>query len=128
MSSNKKSELKIYLHEDIVNEKNLDVLTWWKQNSSSFLFWPKWQEIFLLFQFSTVASESCFKPGKIVLDCFRSSLTPQIVEALICCQDWIRSSNNPVAVEEILDDLENLAIGNLLFNSSFQLVSFILQL
>ncbi|KAF2301260.1 hypothetical protein GH714_021834 [Hevea brasiliensis] len=36
----------------------------------------------------------------------RSSLTPRIVEALICAQDWTRSSNCPINVEEDLEELE----------------------
>ncbi|KAF2289425.1 hypothetical protein GH714_036119 [Hevea brasiliensis] len=36
----------------------------------------------------------------------KSSLTPRIVEALICAQDWTRSSNCPINVEEDLEELE----------------------
>nr|GEY78808.1 hypothetical protein [Tanacetum cinerariifolium] len=41
-----------------------------------------------------------------VLDSFRTSLTLQIVEALIYCQDWIRSSHVPINLEEKIKDLE----------------------
>nr|GEW96780.1 zinc finger BED domain-containing protein RICESLEEPER 2-like [Tanacetum cinerariifolium] len=41
-----------------------------------------------------------------MLDSFKTSLTPQIVEALICCQDWILSSHAPIDVEEKIEDLE----------------------
>ena len=65
----------------------------------------------LAFPISTVASKSAFSTGGRVLDPFRSSLTPRIVEALICTQDWIRSSNSPILVEEAIDDVENLEQG-----------------
>ncbi|XP_057965406.1 zinc finger BED domain-containing protein RICESLEEPER 2-like [Malania oleifera] len=38
---------------------------------------------------STVALESAFSTSGCVLDTFRSSSTPKIVQALICTQDWI---------------------------------------
>ena len=37
----------------------------------------------------TVASESAFSLGGRILDQFRSSLSPQIVEALVCTKDWL---------------------------------------
>ncbi|CAI0382939.1 unnamed protein product, partial [Linum tenue] len=51
---------------------------------------------------STVASESTFSTGGRVLDSFRTSLSPEVVEALICCEDWIRSSDS-----ELVDDGED---------------------
>ncbi|CAN1324687.1 Putative AC transposase [Linum perenne] len=61
---------------------------------------------------STVASESCFSTGGRVLDNFRSSLTPQIVEALICAEDWLRTSYKGISNEERLEDLQALDQGN----------------
>ncbi|CAN1290873.1 Putative AC9 transposase [Linum perenne] len=56
---------------------------------------------------STIPSESAFSTGGQVLDLSRSSLTPGIVEALICSRDWLRSNNATVMSEE--EDLEELA-------------------
>ncbi|TYK24765.1 zinc finger BED domain-containing protein RICESLEEPER 2-like isoform X3 [Cucumis melo var. makuwa] len=46
-------------------------------------------------------SESAFSTGGWVLDSFRSSLTPQTAEALICVQNWIQSKPLDDMTEEI---------------------------
>ncbi|CAI0464193.1 unnamed protein product [Linum tenue] len=48
---------------------------------------------------SNVASESTFSTGGRVLDSFRTSLSPEVVEALICCEDWIRSSDSELVAD-----------------------------
>ncbi|GAV81215.1 DUF4413 domain-containing protein, partial [Cephalotus follicularis] len=54
---------------------------------------------------------SLFGEYRSVLDSFRSSLTPTIVEFLICSQDWLRSSQQ-INVEEAFKDLEKFEIDN----------------
>ena len=60
---------------------------------------------------STVASESAFSTGGRVLDTFRSSLSPKIVQTLICTQDWIRKDFKPISIEEDLSELEVVEKG-----------------
>lgn len=61
---------------------------------------------------TSVASESAFSTAGRVLDPFRSSLTPNIVEALVCTQDWLRCSKLECEnVEEQLEELEEIEIG-----------------
>ncbi|KAJ9562424.1 hypothetical protein OSB04_007584 [Centaurea solstitialis] len=118
----KRSELDVYLGVAIVDVddgNDFDLLMWWKMNGARFPILSKLARDVLAVPISTVASESTFSTSGRVLDNFRSSLTPKIVEALICTQDWLRGPNEPIAVEENLDDLEkfekemeNLRIGS----------------
>ncbi|KAG8644083.1 hypothetical protein MANES_11G097150v8 [Manihot esculenta] len=109
-----KTELEVYLSEAIQEEKeDFDVMKWWKINSERFPILGKMARDILVIPISTVASESAFSTGGRVLDSFRSSLTPKIVEGLICVQDWIRPLNIQVNVEEDLDELEKLEEGML---------------
>ncbi|XP_019173804.1 PREDICTED: zinc finger BED domain-containing protein RICESLEEPER 3-like [Ipomoea nil] len=84
---------------------------WWKLNSERFPTLSKMTRDILAVPISTVASESTFSTSGRVLDAFRSSLTPKIVEALVCAQDWMRLSNQPVKVEENIDDVEKIEQG-----------------
>ncbi|XP_057973894.1 zinc finger BED domain-containing protein RICESLEEPER 2-like [Malania oleifera] len=109
-----KSELDRYLGEDCEKDgEGFDILEWWRLNSQRFPVLSHMVRDVLAVPISTVASESAFSTGGRVLDAFRSSLTPKIVQALICTQDWIRGSHTPIKVEEDIDDLENLEKGPL---------------
>nr|GEX86026.1 hypothetical protein [Tanacetum cinerariifolium] len=107
-----KTVLDRYLTEDIEGESayfesdNFTGLGWWKKRSPAFLILSLVARDILAIPVSTVASKSTFGTGGRVLDSFRTSLIPQIVEALICCQDLIRSSHVPINVEEKIEDLE----------------------
>ncbi|XP_031112250.1 zinc finger BED domain-containing protein RICESLEEPER 2-like [Ipomoea triloba] len=109
--SSKQTELQVYLSESIVEDDEdatFDVLKWWKGNSERFPILSKMARDLLAVPISTVASESAFSTSGRVLDLFRSSLTPKIVEALLCTQDWLRLPNQAITVEENLDEVERL--------------------
>ena len=112
LSGSKGSELEIYLSESILDENaKFDILKWWKFNSERFSILLKMARDVLVVPISTLASESAFNTSGHVLDPFRSSLTPKIVQVLICTQDWLRLPNNQLSVEESLDELENIKQG-----------------
>ena len=57
---------------------------------------------------STIVSESTFSVGGCVSDSFHSSLSPNIAEALICAQDWLKDvkKNEPMKLRECMDNVE----------------------
>ena len=92
MGGSKLSELDYYLSEscvEIIEEGKFDILKWWRLNAERFPILSKMARDLLVIPISTVASESAFSTSGRVLDAFRSSLTPKLIEALICVQDWI---------------------------------------
>ncbi|GKE81482.1 zinc finger BED domain-containing protein RICESLEEPER 2 [Tanacetum coccineum] len=52
---------------------------------------------------STVASESAFSASGRILDPYRNALAPNIVEALVCTQDWIRTSSINITTNTLED-------------------------
>ncbi|KAH0715561.1 hypothetical protein KY284_008466 [Solanum tuberosum] len=99
-----KTELEKYLLEETeVESDNFNILLWWKINSNRFHVLGDMARDVLSIPISTVASESAFSTGGRVLNSFRSSLTPKLVQAIICLQDWLRSESQPVRLEEDLD-------------------------
>lgn len=62
---------------------------------------------------TAVGSESAFSTSGHVLDGFRSSLTPKVVEALICTQDWLKAVHAPINVEECIEDAEKFELGDM---------------
>ncbi|CAN0847210.1 Putative AC9 transposase [Linum grandiflorum] len=84
-----RSELERYLSngKDDLSDYNYDVLGWWMRNEMGYPVLSVIARDILIVPITTVASESTFSTGGRILDSFRASLTPKIVEALICCCD-----------------------------------------
>ena len=105
-TSTNKSELEKYLAEETEDtEKKMDILGWWKVNSNRFLVLSHMARDVLAIPITTVASESAFSTGGRILDDFRTSLTPFMLEALVCTRDWLR---RPTV--DIKESTEELAI------------------
>jgi hypothetical protein len=67
----------------------LDIIAFWEGNQ---FIYPKvdcMARDILSIHVSTVAPESTFSVGERVIDQFKSSLKPDIVEALVCTRDWL---------------------------------------
>ncbi len=86
-----RSLLVLYYKEDILPRvDDFDILTWWKANSLKYPVLSHIARDVLAIPASTVPSENAFSTGGRVINDYRSRLTPEIVEALICLQDWMR--------------------------------------
>ncbi|XP_075085012.1 zinc finger BED domain-containing protein DAYSLEEPER-like [Nicotiana tabacum] len=106
-----KSELDRYLAEDIEPETNeFKILNWWKINEPRFPILAEMACDVLAISISSVTSECAFSTRGRILDSFRSSLTPKLVQSLICLQDWLRGEHISTKVEEDLEYLEQLKL------------------
>ncbi|XP_031406479.1 zinc finger BED domain-containing protein RICESLEEPER 2-like [Punica granatum] len=113
-ASSKKSELEKYLDETRSDRKtNLDILEYWKINSQRYPTVARMARDVLSIPISTVASEAAFNCGGRVLDQYRSSLKPDLVEALMCSRDWLYglADGCGISVNQLTEDVMNLNIS-----------------
>ena len=123
-ASVKKSQLELYLEELRVDwNQQLDILQFWKQSQFRYPELAVMARDILSIPVSTVASESAFSVGGKVLDQYRSSLKPDLVEAICCCKDWLRDDIDG-NMEEMIDGVINLDLtkedSSVKCSSSFQ--------
>jgi hypothetical protein len=86
------NELDRYLNEDLFpKKKDFDILGWWEMHAPKYPIISCIARDVLAVQASTVASESAFSTGGRVVSDYRSRLTSETVEGLICLQDWLRA-------------------------------------
>ena len=99
-----------------------EILGWWKANSNRYQVLSKLARDVLAIPISTVASESALSTGGRILDPFQSSLSPLMVQNLVCAQDWLqalvlisfRKSKDEVEVlEDKFHDLGNMLTSKL---------------
>ncbi|CAO2176487.1 unnamed protein product [Urochloa humidicola] len=95
--SQERSELDIYLKDPRVlvpQDKNFNVLAWWKKNSDAYPVLSLMARDFLSIPVSTVSSESAFSAAGRILGKDRTSLSPETLEALVCSKDWLIGYND----------------------------------
>ena len=116
------SELDIYLMERPVSRTSngmgfdFSVLSWWRRASVKFPILSELAKDVLAVQVSSVASESAFSTSGRILDPFRSCLTPYMIEALVCTQQWLRntiSAEKLASLTQMFEELEfHESLGN----------------
>ncbi|KAJ1704209.1 hypothetical protein LUZ63_003988 [Rhynchospora breviuscula] len=92
-----KSELEDYLAAELDEasmDEEFDILAWWRLKSPKYPILSQLTKDILAVPISTVASESAFSTSGRILSPARSSLNDESIEALLCGQDWLRTSIN----------------------------------
>jgi hypothetical protein len=84
-----KAEIDAYFEEPLEpdNDEDFDILAWWKCKSDKFPVLSNMVRDFLAIPLSTVSSESAFSLGGRILGERRSSLAPEMLEALVYGKD-----------------------------------------
>jgi hypothetical protein len=103
VTKSSKSELLIYLDEPMdIKNKHFNLLRYWHVNCHRFPVLSTLAKRFLAVPVSNVSLEQTFNSAGRVLDDYRSSLKPAIVQALVCAASWIRGTyenkNKPLVV------------------------------
>ncbi|XP_050290476.1 zinc finger BED domain-containing protein RICESLEEPER 2-like [Quercus robur] len=103
------NEMEKYLAENCESRRDVkfEILGWWKANSDRYPVLSKMARDVLAVPVSTVASESAFSTGGRILDPFRSSLSPLMVQNLICAQNWLQA-RVPISFRKSKDEMEAL--------------------
>uniref|UniRef100_A0A803PJV5 HAT C-terminal dimerisation domain-containing protein n=1 Tax=Cannabis sativa TaxID=3483 RepID=A0A803PJV5_CANSA len=92
-------------------DPTFDILQWWKHNGFKYPVVARMAKEVLVVQMSTVASELAFSAGGRILDAFRSSLSPRMVEALIYSKNWYTCEyEEPIVLRQYMNEIEGLKI------------------
>ncbi|KAJ0428284.1 putative transcription factor/ chromatin remodeling BED-type(Zn) family [Helianthus annuus] len=91
-NQNVKSDLDKYLEEPLF-PRNVDfnILNWWRVHTPRYPVLSMMARNILGIPMSKVSLDSVFDTGDRVLDQYRSSLSADTLQALICTQDWMRN-------------------------------------
>lgn len=102
------NEVDKYLQDpsEPISQEHFDILGWWKINQTKYPTLALIAKDVLAIPTSTVASENAFSLGGRVVDPFRASLTPKMVEALVCSKDWLCAEEFSFYKEPTEDELE----------------------
>lgn len=86
------NEVDKYLSDPFESPKNMDfhLLDWWRANCVRYPILSKIARDVFALSSSTVDSDNAFSLSGRVVNPFRASLIPKMVEALVCTSDWLR--------------------------------------
>jgi hypothetical protein len=95
-----RSELDHYLEDDLVplTMKNFNILDWWKLAETRYPTLRRIAGDIFAIPVTMVASESAFSTSGRILSEHRNRLTSQMLEALMCSQNWIQNKYKGISV------------------------------
>ena len=110
-------------YESKMEDVKFETLGWWKANSNRYQVLFKLARDVLAVPVSTITSESAFSTEGCILDPFRSSFSPLMVQNLVCAQDWLLALV-PISFRKSKDEVEALEdefhdLGNMLTSKLF---------
>lgn len=88
------------------NDDKLDILGWWKCNVSKYNILLKVAQNVLAIPISTVAFKLAFSTDSYILNQFQSSLSIEIVQTLICCQNRLYYRLISINIRNLIKDFE----------------------
>lgn len=102
----KKNDIDRYFNDGTLDPMNssFDILLWWKDNCERYKVWSLIARDVLAIPVSSVASQSAFSTSGRILDPFRSSLSPKMVEVLVCTQSWLKGDKGGLKLDDFLDE------------------------
>lgn len=102
---------------DFADGNDVNLLLWWKNHQRIYLVLSHFARDVLVVPVSTVSSEATFSTVGRIIELRRSSLTPEMVEALTCLKDWESADERTKhqledpEITEAIADLENLDVN-----------------
>ncbi|XP_074290126.1 zinc finger BED domain-containing protein RICESLEEPER 1-like [Silene latifolia] len=88
------SDLEKYLEEPVFpRSHDFKIFDWWKVHTPRYPILSMMAQDVLGIPMSTVTSELAFRTGGRVVDQYRSSLSSETMQALICTQDWLQAES-----------------------------------
>jgi hypothetical protein len=108
------NELDMYIAEPLLKQDSFDILAYWKNKTDKYPVLSQIARDLMSIQVSTVASESAFSAAGRVVDPYRNRLDPEMVQALVCCKDWIHATAKGNNFLNCSIDLSIVAYLNLL--------------
>lgn len=93
----------------------VDVLSFWRSNKSKYTVLSVMARDILSMPITTVASESSFSIGSQIISKYRSSITPDNAEALLCTRSWLYGAevigDEENDLEDSIGDVEKFVLG-----------------